>query len=145
MPQRAKAESKSPSIHLLDTNVIVRFLIGDDPPKATRAVRLMESVERHKEEIEIPEAVVTETVWTLEKFYKVPRSEIAQKLIAILSYKGVQVVSPESVIFGLQHFADSRADFVDCLLTANSKLRKIPVYTFDETDFKKLGADWRRP
>ncbi len=145
MPRRAKREPKSHSIHLLDTNVILRFLIGDDPAKARRAILLMESVEQGREIVEISEAVLTETVWTLEKFYKVPRPEIVQKLISILSFKGVRMSSREALILALQHFADSRADFVDCLLGAISKLRKVPIYTFDETDFPKLGVDWKPP
>ncbi len=145
MPRHARPEPKSAPFHLLDINVILRFLIGDNPPQATRAVLLMEKVERAQELIEISEGVLTEAVWTLEKFYKVPRPEIAQKLIAILSFKGVRMVSRETLILALQYFADSRADFVDCLLSAVSKLRKVPIYTFDATDFPKLGAEWKRP
>jgi predicted nucleic-acid-binding protein len=145
VPQRARAESRPPSVHLLDTNVILRFLIEDDPPKATRAIRLMERVERGREGIEISEAVLTEAVWTLERFYKVPRNEISQKLIALLSFRGVRMASRESSIQALQYFANSHADFVDCLLAADSKLRRMPIYTFDVTDFPKLGADWKQP
>src|SRR5260370_7284202 len=83
VPRRAKREPKSHSIHLLDTNVILRFLIGDDPAKASRAILLMESVEQGREIVEISEALLTETVWTLQKFYNVPRPSIAQNLIRL--------------------------------------------------------------
>ena len=37
MPRHKRAELPKPApVHLLDTNVILRFLIGDDPPKASR-------------------------------------------------------------------------------------------------------------
>jgi predicted nucleic-acid-binding protein len=145
VPRRARDEAKTQLLHLLDTNVILRFLIGDDPPKAARATRLMERVERNEAAVEISQAVITETVWTLEKHYQVPRDEISEKLIGLLNFPGVRVVSRDTFVLAFQHFADSRADFVDCLLVADSKLRKVPVYTFDETDFRKLGADWERP
>ena len=44
MPRRKKDSRQAG--HLLDTNVLMRFLIGDDPPKAARAKALMERVER---------------------------------------------------------------------------------------------------
>jgi len=145
VPRRGKGDSKSATVHLLDTNVIIRFLIGDDPPKAARAIRLMERVERGLEIIEITEGVLTEAVWTLDRYYKVPRDKITQRLIAVLSFRGVRMISRDMGILALQHFADTHADFVDCLLTAESKIRNIPIYAFDETDFPKLGADWNQP
>jgi hypothetical protein len=35
VPRQTKAETPKPArVHLLDTNIILRFLIGDDPPQA---------------------------------------------------------------------------------------------------------------
>ena len=69
MPRRKKAEPR-PAVpeHLADTNILLRFLIGDDPPKAARATALMGRVERAEEVLEITDEVLTETVWTLESF-----------------------------------------------------------------------------
>ncbi len=146
MPRRKKAEVRPPvSRHLIDTNVILRFLIGDDPPKAAAASGLMGRVERGEELVEVQDVVLTETVWTLESFYEIPRNEIAEHLAALLSFAGVRVASRELLLQALQDYAGSNADFVDCLLAARSKHRGIAVYTFDKTDFKKLRADWEEP
>jgi predicted nucleic-acid-binding protein len=130
---------------LLDTNVILRFLIGDDPPLARRATALMERVEQGTEAVIITEEVLTETTWTLESFYEVPRVEIAQRLTALLNLSGVQVSARETLFQALQFFAGGRADFVDCLLAARGHQRNVAVYTFDETDFKKLPVLWEKP
>lgn len=119
--------------------------MGDDLEKSARTVSLMERVELGREIVEIPEAVVTETVWTLESFYRVPRIEIAQNLAALLSLVGVRVQWRETLLMALQFYASSRADFVDCILAASSKHKDISVYTFDETDFKKLDVRWEKP
>jgi uncharacterized protein len=146
VPQRKKVESqRTVPYHLIDTNVILRFLIGDDPPKAARATALMSRVERNQEVVEISDEVLTETVWTLESFYRVPRSEAAQNLAALLNLSGVRMDKRDVLLQALQNYASSSADFVDCLLAARSQRRKIPVYTFDESDFKKLDADWEKP
>jgi predicted nucleic-acid-binding protein len=142
MPQRKKDE-KAAQVHWIDTNILIRFLIGDDPPKAARAKTLMKRVERAEEFVEISPEVLTETVWTLQSFYKVPRTTIAERLAAILSFAGVRSDSQVS-LQALQSYATTNADFVDCLLAARSHLTKIAVYTFDE-DFRKLPGSCERP
>ena len=81
---------QSKKIHLIDTNIILRYLIGDDKEKAIRAATLMEHVEKGTEQIEISPVVVAETIWTLEKFYKVPKKEISAKLLSLFLFKGVR-------------------------------------------------------
>ena len=144
---RPKKDKKRPAVplHLIDTNVILRFLIGDDQPKAGRAAALMDRVERGEECVELPDEVLTETVWTLESYYEVPRAETTQKLAALLNFAGVRTTSPGTVLQALHLYASSKADFVDCLLAARSRERGVPVYTFDETDFKRLNVAWEKP
>jgi predicted nucleic-acid-binding protein len=146
VPQRAKDEAEPDvPVHLVDTNVLLRFLDGDDRPKAARASALMDRVERAEETIEITDEVATETVWTLNSFYDVPREEISRDLTALVSLAGVRLASRGVMLEALQSYASTNADFVDCLLAARSRQRKVPVYSFDETDFKKLGIDWAKP
>jgi uncharacterized protein len=146
VPRRKKAErAPTTPLHFIDTNVILRFLIGDDPPKATRATALFERVERGQERVVVPEEVLTETVWTLQSFYEIPREETAQKLAALLSFAGVQAASRDVLLQSLHIYASSNADFVDCLLAARCRESGIPVYTFDETDFKRLKVPWHKP
>jgi predicted nucleic-acid-binding protein len=132
-------------IHLVDTNVLLRFLIGDDPPRAECAAALIGRVEEGKEAVRITDEVLTETVWTLESYYHIPRGEIAARLIALTSIRGVQVPSRAAATHALQLFAAGRADFVDCFLAARGAETGVPVYTFDETDFRKLPAKWESP
>ena len=51
MPPRPKA-------HLVDTNVILRYLIGDSPVQAGKSTELMERLEAGAERAEILESVV---------------------------------------------------------------------------------------
>jgi uncharacterized protein len=146
VPRRKKAEPlRAPLAHFVDTNVILRFLMGDDAAKAARATALMERVEGGEEVIEISDEVITETVWTLESFYKVPRTELAQSLTAIIGLPGVRISKREIVLEAIENYARTNADFVDCFLAARSKSHQIPIYSFDETDFRKLDVDWEKP
>jgi predicted nucleic-acid-binding protein len=144
VPRRKKAERLAPT-HLVDTNVLLRFLIGDDPPKAERAFALMKRVEGGGETVKITDEVITETVWTLDSFYRVPRSEIVASLIGLLGFSGIRVSSRDVLLEALQKYGSTSADFVDCFLAARANHDEISVYSFDETDFKKLGVAWERP
>jgi predicted nucleic-acid-binding protein len=138
VPPRSKA-------HLVDTNVILRYLIGDIPAQADKSTALMERLEAGAERAEILESVVAETVWTLESFYKVSRPEIAERLAVILSFRGVLAAKKGVLISALARFGSTSADFVDCLLAAQAQQRNLTVYSFDAKDFRRLGVAWEAP
>lgn len=146
MPRRKRDEPRSiANAHLIDANVILRYLLHDDPDLSARATALIERIEQGREVVEVTEVVLMEVVWTLTTYYQVPRNEAAEKLISFLSLPGVRAPSRRVCVRALRDFGECAIDFVDCLLAARSRLRAIPVYTFDEFDFKKLACDWKSP
>jgi predicted nucleic-acid-binding protein len=134
-----------PKAHLVDTNVILRYLIGDIPAHAGKSAALMERLEAGAERAEIMESVVAEAVWTLESFYKVSRPEIAERLAAILNFRGVLAAKKGVLINALARFGSTSADFVDCLLAAHAQRKNLTVYSFDAKDFRRLGVSWETP
>jgi predicted nucleic acid-binding protein len=138
VPPRAKA-------HLIDTNVILRYLIGDLPVQASKSAALMERLEAGTERAEILESVVAEAVWTLESFYKVSRPEIAERLAAVLNFRGVLALKKGVLVSALARFGSTSADFVDCLLAAQAQQKDLTVYSFDAKDFRRLGVAWEAP
>jgi predicted nucleic acid-binding protein len=134
-----------PKAHLIDTNIILRYLIGDIPAHAGRSGALMERLERGAEHAEILESVVAEAIWTLESFYKVSRPEIAERLAAIVNFRGVLAARKAVLINALARFGSTSADFVDCLLAAQAQRKNLSVYSFDARDFRRLGVAWEAP
>jgi predicted nucleic-acid-binding protein len=134
-----------PKAHLVDTNVILRYLIGDSPAQAAKSTALMERLEAGSEQAEILESVVAEAVWTLESFYKVSRPEIAERLAAIVNFRGVLAPKKWALINALARFGSTPADFVDCLLAAHAQRKNLTVYSFDAKDFRRLGVSWETP
>jgi predicted nucleic acid-binding protein len=131
--------------HLIDTNVILRYLVGDVPVQAGRSAALMERLEAGAERAELLESVVAETVWTLESFYRVPRPEIAERLAAILNFRGVRAARKGVLVNALARFGSTSIDFVDCLLAAQAQQKNLTVYSFDAKDFRRLGVPWEAP
>ncbi|GJL65803.1 MAG: hypothetical protein NPIRA05_07740 [Nitrospirales bacterium] len=133
------------NLHLIDTNVLLRYLIGDNPPHAEKATFLLERVEEGSQEIEIPPVIVAEMIWTLEKFYEVPRNTIAQKIITIFCFKGVRGPEKNIILTALRSYASTKIDFVDCYLASRANEQNLLVYTFDKKDFSRLNASWESP
>jgi predicted nucleic-acid-binding protein len=105
----------------------------------------MERLETGAERAEILESVIAEAVWTMESFYGVARTEIAEKLAGILRFRGIQAPRKGLLVNALARFSATSADFVDCLLAAIAAQRELTVYTFDAKDFRRLGVAWEPP
>ena len=62
----------------LDANIMLRYFTRNDPDKAQRARALLERVERRDEKVITSTLVVFETVFTLQRTYKVARAGFAR-------------------------------------------------------------------
>lgn len=131
-------------VTLLDTNVILRFLLDDDPEQSPRAARFLKRVERDEERTELEDCVLCEVVWVLEKGLAVPRREIASKLSALLGLRGVRSRGKRVLLDALGRFASTTCDIAHCLLAARARSRGLEVRSFDQ-DFDSLGCQWREP
>jgi len=129
---------------LLDTNVLVRFLLDDDPMQSLCAVALMKRLEQGSDTADLEDVVLAETVWILQKGYSVPRKEIARLLSMIVELPGVRCRSRRAVLEALGRFGATPCDIVDCLLAARARSRGLTVYSFDH-DFERLGCAREEP
>ena len=60
----------------VNTNVLVRFLVNDDPARARSVHGLFVTAERRREAFWVPVLVVLEAIWVLESAYGVSRNEL---------------------------------------------------------------------
>lgn len=93
----------------LDTNVVVRLLVADDPGQTRRARRLLES----RTALVVP-TVLLETEWVLRGAYDIGRPAIAASLHKLLGLPNVAVGNPEAVAQALAWF-EAGLDFADAL------------------------------
>lgn len=118
---------------LVDTNIILRYLLNDIPEQSEIA-----RLELKKDNVKILTQVVAEVIYVLSKIYKINRKEISENLLKIFSLDGVIVENEEIVVFAVAEYGNSKLDFVDELLYANSKIRGTMVKTFDSSLQEKL-------
>jgi predicted nucleic acid-binding protein len=75
----------------LNTNVLLRYLTQDDPALSPRATALLTRIENHELTVRTTATVVFETVYTLQRFYRVPRHVIRETLLPILRLRSVRL------------------------------------------------------
>ena len=123
---------------LVDTNLIVRYLVQDHEKHAKAAGKLFEACDRGDVEIVVLPAVLAECVFALESFYEHARVDIAAALGTLISSPGVQVSEAAIHLDALERYRRTKVHFVDCLIAAAARAEDTPIATFDE-DFRKFG------
>ncbi len=100
----------------LDTNVLVRCLVQDDPVQSQRATAWIEDASARGEKLYLCSMVLCELVWVLESCYGVLRSDIADTLERILMTSQFEIEHRDSAWAALAEFRTAKADFSDCLV-----------------------------
>ena len=99
----------------LDTNVLVRYIMQDDPRQSAKATRLIESLTPDAPGF-VSVISMVELGWVLSSSYELTREQLAQALGAILRTKEFVVDRADQVFRALRVFKATSADFADCLI-----------------------------
>ncbi len=125
-------------MRFLDTNVLLRYLTRDDEPKARRALALMVRLERNEERALLSPMVVFETVFTLEKSYRVPRARIKELLENLLSFRGLALADKRVYHSALDLYERTAVSFADAYNAAFMKAHGVDeIYSWD-ADFDRV-------
>lgn len=117
----------------IDTNIVVRFLTGDDPDQSARARALIDS-----QPVFLPVTVALETDWVLRSAYDFRPSEVIRALRAFGGLPTVTVEDAEAVAASLD-LAEAGMDFADALhLTSAAQCTAFA--TFDRRLLRKAGG-----
>jgi predicted nucleic-acid-binding protein len=118
----------------IDTNVLVRYLVKDDPAQFARAYRLIRREAASGEPVLVSLPVLLETEWVLRSRYQLPKAEVVAALSALLDTVDVAFEDEPGVETALHEWKDSTAGFADCLIGAhNRRLGCRATATFDGT------------
>lgn len=97
----------------VDTNVLVRYIVQDDPLQSKLATQFME----HECTVDSPAfingVVLCEMVWVLESAYEYSRQEIAKVIEQILRTREFYIYQPEILWQSLWGYRHKGADFAD--------------------------------
>ena len=116
----------------LDTNVLIRYLIQDDPGQHRQAAKAVEDAEQRHESVFISLIVLCETVWVLEQRYRLPHEAVVAILEDLIDNEVFVVEHPALARAALDRFRKGRAGFADYLIGAVAEhAGSSTTYTFD--------------
>jgi predicted nucleic-acid-binding protein len=114
----------------IDTNVLVRYLLQDDPVQGRKAARFIEKCTADEPGV-ISQIVLCELVWVLVRGYRYPRAQVALALEKILHTPQFAIEAHDEA---WSAFLDYRAgdDFADALIgRVNRRAGCAHTVTFD--------------
>ena len=118
--------------YLLDTNVLLRFLRGDDAQHSPAAQALFADACDGKCVLILTEVAVAEAVWVLDSFYRTGREQTTEALRKVILSAGIRCVKRDEMLDALERFASTKCDFLYCYLAALAAASGDHVATFDK-------------
>jgi predicted nucleic-acid-binding protein len=126
-------------VKTLDTNVVVRLLIGDDPQQTSIAEQaFLEAIATGG--VYLPDVVLAEVAWVL-RGYDLDRQTRYGLLERLVRTRGVVVDDIDAVIDALEHFRQG-GDLADQLILARAaRAGALPVLSFDRRFSSSEGVE----
>lgn len=100
----------------LDTNVLVRYLVRDDPEQTARATQLVEEGADRDERFFVASIVLCELVWVLDRAYGYERTEIATSLEGVLQTRSFFFEDKDILWQTLSDYRKGKGGFADYLI-----------------------------
>ena len=91
----------------LDTNVLVRYIMQDDPRQSAKATRLIESLEADRPGF-IGMVSIVELYWVLTSCYDLTNDQVLQALDLLLRTRQIVVDRADQVLRALKVFETGR-------------------------------------
>lgn len=99
----------------LDTNVLVRYIMQDDPKQSPLATALIESLRADRPGY-VTLVSVLELYWVLTSCYDLSAAQARSALEALLRTRQIVVDRADQVLRALRVWDAGKADFADCLI-----------------------------
>jgi predicted nucleic-acid-binding protein len=120
----------------VDTNVVVRLIVRDDPAQLRAAEQFVAGGAW------VSNLVLAETTWVLDAVYERTPQQIATAVDMLLNHKELTLESADTVVGALENFRMRPVvGFSDCLVVEIArKAGHMPLGTFDRQLSKVAGA-----
>ena len=125
----------------LDTNILARFFLQDDPLQSPKADAIMGALSL-SEPGWIGMATVLELVWVLSTKNRIDRTGITKILSHLLTREEIVIEQSNILQTALQLYRNGNADFADCLIAASARAAGCSrTVTFDRIAARDAGME----
>lgn len=117
----------------IDTNVLVRYIVQDDPKQSHHANTFIQAHSAEENQIFISGIILCELVWVLETAYGYPRKSIANVLEKILKVRQFSIYQAEILWLSLREYQHENVDFADSYIAHLNNVNECKyTVTFDK-------------
>lgn len=125
----------------LDTNVLLRYLVQDDPAQSARAAEVIEQRLTTADPGFVSLVCVLEVVWVLRSLYHRSREQIADHVEMILAADTLEVQNEQEVYQAVIALRNGSGTFEDALIGAlGAWWGCTATLTFDQNAAKRLNG-----
>jgi predicted nucleic-acid-binding protein len=103
----------------LDTNVLIRVFIDDDPTQVAEARHLVATATAGQLFVSI--IVFVEFLWTLQSHFRVDKVDLVRATEGLLTTSVFVIEDRDDIEAALQRFKSETLDFPDCLIALRHK------------------------
>jgi predicted nucleic-acid-binding protein len=116
----------------LDTNVLVRYVLADDPVQTPVAQAAVAQAAASGDPARVSLLTLLETEWVLRSAAKVGRPGVIGLFKKLLECADLLIENEDALVQALHYYEDGLADFADCLMAARyQQLGCSTLLTFD--------------
>ncbi len=124
----------------IDTNIIIRYIVGDHAEQTEAARALVDGLTADDPGF-ICREVVLEVAWVLERSYGFTRSRVSESLMDLTASDTLAVENSDDVAVAAYLSSQGSVDFSDLMiLAAAERAGARPLYTFDRALAGQEGA-----
>ena len=104
----------------IDTNVLLRLLLDDDPEQSARIETWLATLPAQSGGVHLSDVVLAEACWTLASAYQQPKSALLRALHGLLDEPIFSFDDRAAVEQAVQAFDQASCGFPDCLIVARN-------------------------
>jgi predicted nucleic-acid-binding protein len=126
----------------LDSNILIRYLVQDDPIQSLKATEIIERRLTEENPGFVSIVAMVETVWVLERAYGLAAREIAAAVERILQADVLVVEYEQEVFTAMIALKQGKGSFADAIIAALcTKAGCSRTLTFDRKALKLSGFE----
>lgn len=124
----------------LDSNVLIRYLVQDDPVQSRKATEVFERLLSDENPGFVSVVAIVETVWVLDRTYGLTKDEIARAVERVLQTSVLVIENEQEVFTAMVALKEGTGSFADALIASlGSRAGCSHTLTFDRKALRIAG------
>lgn len=125
---------------VVDANAFLRFFLDDIPEQKVAAKEVFKEAKKGESTLYIPQIVLFEIEFTLDKYYGFSKTERIDKLKVITAMPYLQIQDRDIFKKALQVFETNNISFADSFQLMYAAEKNAKLFTFDQKLLKLVSS-----